>query len=207
MFGGVTVTASESVWDRRRQFVVSEFEIVALELFAEKGFRAVTVDDIAEAAGVSARTLFRYFPTKEDYLLGRPRRWTAETMEAIRALEPSNAPLEAVWQFTRHALIEEPPDITLMNLWRRAALDAPEVVDRLRGERVQAMLGTVTVYCATCLDIDPLSDPRPRLLAGIYAGFEIALIETLGQPDSTMPDLLAAADRSIAAWTHLAATI
>ncbi len=37
----------------------------ALALFAARGFEATTVDDVAAAAGVSRRTLFRYFPTKE----------------------------------------------------------------------------------------------------------------------------------------------
>ncbi|TFD85945.1 mycofactocin system transcriptional regulator [Cryobacterium serini] len=39
---------------------------VALQLFLERGFERTTVDDIASAAGIGRRTLFRYFPSKND---------------------------------------------------------------------------------------------------------------------------------------------
>ncbi|MFD4182383.1 TetR family transcriptional regulator [Rhodococcus sp. NPDC058514] len=48
--------------DRFRLQVVSE----ALRLFAEKGYEATSVDEIAEAAGISRRTFFRQFRSKED---------------------------------------------------------------------------------------------------------------------------------------------
>ena len=43
-----------------------EVQRVALALFAEEGFEATTLDDIAAALGVSRRTLFRYYPSKND---------------------------------------------------------------------------------------------------------------------------------------------
>jgi TetR/AcrR family transcriptional regulator, regulator of mycofactocin system len=44
----------------------SEIEHIALDLFAERGFETTTVDDIAAAAGIGRRTVFRYYPSKND---------------------------------------------------------------------------------------------------------------------------------------------
>ncbi|WP_221585486.1 mycofactocin system transcriptional regulator [Microbacterium sp. G2-8] len=51
---------------RARRVSHGELGTVALELFVERGFEETTMDDIADAAGVSRRTLFRYFPSKND---------------------------------------------------------------------------------------------------------------------------------------------
>lgn len=47
----------------------------ALRLFTERGFDDTTVSQIAEAAGVSRRTVYRYFPKKDDLIFEFPRRW------------------------------------------------------------------------------------------------------------------------------------
>ncbi|MEV6106607.1 TetR family transcriptional regulator [Streptomyces sp. NPDC051940] len=54
---------------RKRQLVADELSEVALQLLAHRGFDAVTIDEIASAAGVSKRTFFRYFASKEDVVV------------------------------------------------------------------------------------------------------------------------------------------
>jgi mycofactocin system transcriptional regulator len=56
-------TASSRV-GRRRSTTRDHIADVALDLFATHGFGAVSVDDVAVAAGIARRTLFRYYPSK-----------------------------------------------------------------------------------------------------------------------------------------------
>ncbi|MBR7827057.1 TetR family transcriptional regulator [Actinospica sp. MGRD01-02] len=51
--------------ERTRRAVRAELTAVALDLFLQRGFEATTVDEIAAAAGISRRSLFRYFASKE----------------------------------------------------------------------------------------------------------------------------------------------
>jgi AcrR family transcriptional regulator len=198
--------AVPSGWDRRRNLLLGAYERIALEMFASRGFKEVTVDEVADAAGISARTLFRYFPAKEDLLAGYPRRATAAEAALIEALAPSRSPLESVWTLIRDLLTRHPPDVELLNLWRRAAADAPEVVDRVRGERTQALLDAVAAYCARSLGVDAAKDPRPRVLAGIAVGVELAIVESLGRLDSTPAEIIDAAEHSISVLGRLPMT-
>lgn len=59
-----------TLWDRSRQAVVAEIVDTALTLFAEQGYEATTMAQVATRAGVSQRSLFRYFGSKEDLVCG-----------------------------------------------------------------------------------------------------------------------------------------
>src|SRR5271157_1912638 len=69
-----------SLRERKKLATRRSLRRIALDLVAERGFAHVTVDDIAAAADVSARTFFNYFPTKEAALFGA----SADRLEALR---------------------------------------------------------------------------------------------------------------------------
>ncbi|WP_433220083.1 TetR family transcriptional regulator [Microtetraspora malaysiensis] len=73
---------------------------VALQLFEEKGFEAVSVDEIAAAAEVSPRTFYRYFPAKEDVLVVDP-----DVEAAMRAALAERHPNETDVDLVARAMI------------------------------------------------------------------------------------------------------
>jgi mycofactocin system transcriptional regulator len=70
----------------------AELERFALELFVTRGFAATTVEDIAAAAGVSRRTFFRYYASKNDVVWGDFDALLAR-MDEWLAASPDDAPL------------------------------------------------------------------------------------------------------------------
>ncbi|MBT2555965.1 TetR family transcriptional regulator [Arthrobacter sp. ISL-5] len=84
-----------------RAVVRSLLAQTAMQLFAEKGFDETTVDEVAAAAGVSRRTLFNYFRTKEDLALSG----LSEQGEVIAARLGARPADEDVWVSLRHAFV------------------------------------------------------------------------------------------------------
>ncbi|HUZ80982.1 MAG TPA: TetR family transcriptional regulator [Gaiellaceae bacterium] len=68
----------------------------AMRLFATRGFDHVTVGDVAAAAGVSQKTVFNYFPTKEDLFFDEVPKREAAIVEAISGREPGESVLGAL---------------------------------------------------------------------------------------------------------------
>ncbi len=67
-------------------------EAAALELFAERGYAATTVEDIADRADVSLRTFFRYFPTKDRTVFNDLRPNASTMIEHLVALPATEDP-------------------------------------------------------------------------------------------------------------------
>ncbi|MBO8199451.1 TetR family transcriptional regulator [Streptomyces smyrnaeus] len=59
-----------TLWERSRQVAVQAILDTAVRLFAEQGYEQTTIAQIAREAGISQRSLFRYFGTKEDLVCG-----------------------------------------------------------------------------------------------------------------------------------------
>src|SRR6266498_1867332 len=70
--------------ERKKEQTRQAIAETARRLFAERGFDAVTVADVARAADVSQGTVFNYFPTKEDLFYGQMEDFEATLVEAVR---------------------------------------------------------------------------------------------------------------------------
>src|SRR5438445_8128367 len=68
----------------------------AMQLFAVRGFDCVTVAQVAAAAGAAEKTVFNYFPTKEDLFFDEVPAREAALVEAIRAREPGESIVAAL---------------------------------------------------------------------------------------------------------------
>lgn len=113
-----TPTNEEGLRERKRRETLQRIAEAGLKLFVTNGYEATTLETIAEAAGISRRTFFYYFKSKEDILLA----WQGGLIEAIRiaVLEQSTkqSPLDAV----KNALLK---------LATRYQSDQSIIIDRL----------------------------------------------------------------------------
>ncbi|WP_371477067.1 TetR/AcrR family transcriptional regulator [Kitasatospora sp. NBC_00315] len=85
---------AEGLRERKKRATRQQLTDTATEMFLDRGFDAVTVAEIAATCGVSEKTVFNYFPTKESLLLDLPESVTAALRSGLAA--PGATPVEAV---------------------------------------------------------------------------------------------------------------
>lgn len=77
--------------ERKRKETLDRIASAGLKLFIQHGYDSTTLDDIAEAAGISRRTFFYYFKSKEDVLLAQDRSNFMEALRPAILAEPTEA--------------------------------------------------------------------------------------------------------------------
>lgn len=114
------MTPEPGLRERKRQRTHAAISDTALRLFLAGGFDAVPVAEIAAAAEVSKRTLFKYFPSKEDLVVHRFADHVDEAARTVRNRPPGQTPLTALRAAFRAGLDDHEPSTGLC--------DAPEVL-------------------------------------------------------------------------------
>lgn len=176
---------------------------MGLERFAEQGFDAVSVDDIAAAAGVGRRTLFRYYPSKNDIVWGtfdaQLQDWERWIAEHTAHLDPLAAIRAAVLQFNSY-----PPDVLAGHRLRMALIlenPALQAHATLRYERWRAVIARLVARRLGCQP----QDFRPAVVAHVTLGAALASYEQwLRDPHADLLELLAEAFDVLCAPTGLA---
>jgi AcrR family transcriptional regulator len=151
-----------SLRDRRRAELLSQIQLNAHQLFAQRGFAAVTTEDIAAAAGISISTYFRHAPTKEGLLVDPVRDAIAEIVGSYSARPPDESAVEALIQvFVTRA--RDADELDNLDTWRHAIATAPHLLSK-------TMLVSETDHdkfieqVASRMRVDPTADVRPALL-------------------------------------------
>lgn len=169
-------TGRAEAFARRRERISLEIERAALELFAEHGPNDVTTEQIAEAAGISVRTFFRYFPTKDDVLAALPRRHNEAMGRRVAARPASESILEAFIGAAHEPLAKAEEE--MVRLWGRAISSSPVRLSQGRNSN-SLMVGAFAPVIAKRLGVRP-NDRRVRLLAtAIASATWFAFIEWL----------------------------
>jgi len=156
------VTAS--LQDRKRALVRDAISHAAWALFAAGGYEATTVDEIAARAGVSRRTFFRYFSTKEDVAVGTSDAYAEEFLAAFRARPAREAPLDAIRHALRSMVLARAEDAAAVRAIIRLLRESPTVRRAMlaRNARMEERLADLL---AERLGADPRRDPTPALVA------------------------------------------
>lgn len=111
------MTAPTGRREAHKQATRAALRAAAMRLFAEQGYDATTVADIARAADVTQRTFYRYFDGKEDLIGGEYRSWLTLMASAIQARPSDEPPLAAVWQAMISVGQQASADDTPAPLW------------------------------------------------------------------------------------------
>jgi len=176
--------------ERKKRETRRALNLAALDLVEEKGFAAVTAEEIAARAGVSARTFFNYFPSKDDAVLGLDPAASDSMVESLRTRPVGESPVQAMRAVAHEQAGQMAEETELWPLRLRVIDGHPALLARLAatfGRSEQAMAAAIAERTGS----HP-HDLYPLLLAGVAAAaMRSALHRWLaGDFTASLPDLV-----------------
>ena len=178
-----------SLRERTRRAVHAEITATAMRLFAEQGFEATTIDQIAAEAGISRRSFFHYFGSKEDVVLGDTialGNVVRDALEARPATESAWDALRAAFLVLQAAAPQSPDAMAQARLYHEApSLRARHLEKHLRWQEllapdIQRRLGIPATYAP---------DPRARAFVAAALACLDATIEAWYESGGTADPL------------------
>lgn len=122
------MSEAPSKWDARRAETTRRLRRCALELTRDKGFDGWTMDDLAEVAAVSRRTVFNYFDSKVAVVLGPDHDIAPELLDAFVAGGPTGSLIADIVELATYAMQDHTADLDLVQLGRSVVLGDPQLL-------------------------------------------------------------------------------
>ena len=169
------------IGERKRRAIRGELSEVALRLLTDRQFDSLTIDEIAAEAGVSRRTFFRYFTSKEDVVFAFLDQWAVRLAADIVARPADEDPVAAVQNsFRQLTAAYDDRALALVRLVR----ETPSLQQQERINREHLRISVVNAL-ATRLGLDAERDMRPQILATIaFAPLDAAMFAWFGNRSS-----------------------
>ncbi|MFF5669909.1 TetR family transcriptional regulator [Streptomyces hygroscopicus] len=150
----MTTESRPGLRERKKQRTRDAISDAAITLFVERGFNEVSVAQIAEAAEVSKRTLFAYFPTKEDLVVHRMADHETESARVVRARPAHTAPLDALRDHFLDGLRRRDPitglnDMPQIRELTQLIFRTPALIDRMQRFRAGGERALTEALCDT----------------------------------------------------------
>jgi AcrR family transcriptional regulator len=184
---------------RTRRAVQAEIAATAMRLFLEHGFEATTMEQIAGEIGISRRSLFRYFGTKEDIVLGDHAAHGTVLQAALEARPASEPPWQAL-RAALKALVESLPYSPQDFLRITSMLHASPSLRARQLEKQQQWTELLVPDIAKRLGAaaDPMAEVRARALVACALACSEVATETWVRSNGTV-DMELAFDEAVAA--------
>jgi AcrR family transcriptional regulator len=148
---------TEGLRERNRRQTLQRIAEVGVELFLAQGYEATTLDEIAAAAGISRRTFFYYFKSKDDILLAHIDAYADALKASVLEHSSGEAPLEVV----REALLKLSTRFQLPRTIAIARLIGQS--EALRDSRQRGYLRREQVVYEALCELWPAKERRDRL--------------------------------------------
>jgi AcrR family transcriptional regulator len=155
-------------WNVRRERNGRRTERAALVLFAKERAEDVTVERLANAAGISVRTWFRYFAGRDDVFAALPMRKLEIITNFVRA-RPSEESLVEAFSAAVAAAQATETELDMVLLWGIAVHRSPAPARRAMAHSALTMNGAFQAIIAERLGIEEV-DPKAGALGAAFAG-------------------------------------
>ncbi|MCF1592351.1 TetR/AcrR family transcriptional regulator [Streptomyces muensis] len=186
-------TAPEGLRERKKQVTRAALMEAAMDLYERDGFHATTLEDIAAVVGVSARTLTRYFGSKEGVVLGYEDDYHAIVAGELARRPAGESPLEALRASVLAALGAEGVDSGRYLRLQRLIITTPALLAKSL-ERTTEESHNLAGLLAERMGASPDADMRPRLVVSVVqAALQTAKEHWLrgqGDPSEDLTDLV-----------------
>jgi AcrR family transcriptional regulator len=175
------MTRGEGLRERKKQQTRRRIRQAAIELFASRGFDAVPVAEIAQAADVSAATVFNYFPTKEDLVYGGMEAFEDSLLQAVRSRPTGTTASEAFRDFVlqRRGALADPDPAAMAHLATVAKVIAGSPALQAREHRIVDQTTQALAEIIAEERHAPAGDVRPWVIANALIGVNRAITRTI----------------------------